>query len=306
MKYLVLVLILIGFSGSAFAQYMGNTSDVQPEKSFPIENRIGSVQALDVPFELKSQHYAEISAENLTITFLKVVGDSRCPSDVTCVWEGKADLIFNISKNQSQEITLSTYTNNTVNVFDKYKIQLIDVKPYPTSTKTIKPEDYVAILKITHDDKIPNMEHPVTKLLSPLKQIKSGISIDKIQCNDSLILVTKYDDSPACVKSDTKTTLIERNWITVDQINKDESISLIKKLYPQLQDFPSDNLPPKVIYAEKSNTGWYVIFETQGSGIPIIEAKCFLVDNSKTVTLIGEYKPEIGEMKTNISFKTCT
>ncbi len=305
MKYLVLLLILIGFSGSAFAQYMGNTSDVQPEKSFPIEKRIGSIQALDAPFELKSQQYVEIPAENLTITFLKVVEDSRCPSDVTCVWAGKADLIFDILKNQSKEITLSTYTNNTLNVFDKYKIQLIDVKPYPTSTKTIKPEDYVAILKITKDDKIPNMEHPVTTILSPLKQFKSGIPIDKIQCKESLILVTKYDNSPACVKSETKTKLIERNWVTVDQVNESEAISLIKKLYPQLQDFPSDNLPPKAIYVEKSNVGWYVIFETQGSGIPIIAAKCFLVDNLKTVTQIGEYKPEIGEMKTNISFKTC-
>lgn len=47
---------------------------------------------------------------------------------------------------------------------------------------------------------------------SPLKQFKSGILIEDIQCNESLILVTKYDGSPACVTPETKTKLIERGW----------------------------------------------------------------------------------------------
>lgn len=47
---------------------------------------------------------------------------------------------------------------------------------------------------------------------SPLKQFNSGISIYDIQCNDSLILVTKHDGSPACIKPETKQKLIEREW----------------------------------------------------------------------------------------------
>lgn len=47
---------------------------------------------------------------------------------------------------------------------------------------------------------------------SPLKQIKLGIPIDEIQCNDNLVLVQKYDNSPACVKSETKDKLVERGW----------------------------------------------------------------------------------------------
>jgi hypothetical protein len=50
-------------------------------------------------------------------------------------------------------------------------------------------------------------------ILPPLKQIKSGISIDKIQCRDNLQLILKTsDNSPACVKPETKTKLIERGW----------------------------------------------------------------------------------------------
>jgi|CXWL01.1.fsa_nt_gi hypothetical protein len=51
------------------------------------------------------------------------------------------------------------------------------------------------------------------KLLSPLKQFKSGISIEEIKCKESLVLVTKYDGSPACVKPETIPKLIERGWI---------------------------------------------------------------------------------------------
>lgn len=49
--------------------------------------------------------------------------------------------------------------------------------------------------------------------LTPLKQIKSGISVDNVQCGADLILVIKTEDSsPACVKSDTATKLFARGW----------------------------------------------------------------------------------------------
>ena len=49
--------------------------------------------------------------------------------------------------------------------------------------------------------------------LTPLKQIKSGISVNDVQCNADLMLVIKTEDgSPACVKSDTATKLFARGW----------------------------------------------------------------------------------------------
>ncbi|MFB5606189.1 MAG: hypothetical protein ACE5R7_07870, partial [Nitrosarchaeum sp.] len=49
--------------------------------------------------------------------------------------------------------------------------------------------------------------------LSPLKQFKSGIPINQIQCKDSLFLIQKYDGSPACVKPETAPKLMQRGWI---------------------------------------------------------------------------------------------
>ena len=50
-------------------------------------------------------------------------------------------------------------------------------------------------------------------ILSPLRQFKSGVLFDEIQCDDNLILIQKYDETPACVKPETKTKLIERGWL---------------------------------------------------------------------------------------------
>ena len=46
----------------------------------------------------------------------------------------------------------------------------------------------------------------------PLKQFLSGVSFENIQCNGDLILVQKYDGSPACVKHQSMLKLAERDW----------------------------------------------------------------------------------------------
>ena len=53
-------------------------------------------------------------------------------------------------------------------------------------------------------------------ILSPLKQFKSGISVNNIICRGNLELIIKESgfDSPACVTPITKSKLIERGWAT--------------------------------------------------------------------------------------------
>lgn len=57
------------------------------------------------------------------------------------------------------------------------------------------------------------------KELSPLKQFKSRIAIDQIQCKEGFaVAIKKSNGNPACVKPETKTKLIERGWATADQL----------------------------------------------------------------------------------------
>ena len=48
--------------------------------------------------------------------------------------------------------------------------------------------------------------------LPPLKQFKSGIPIEEIQCKESLILMTKDGKRPACVTPSTASELSDRSW----------------------------------------------------------------------------------------------
>jgi len=99
----------------------------------------------------------------------------------------------------------------------------------------------------------------------PLKQIKSGVSIDEIQCKQNLTLVIKQNVSPACVKPETRTKLIERGWaidepeffktmyvellhsfqhtqtqLALGDITEDEYRYLTKERYEQLQSLYND------------------------------------------------------------------
>src|SRR5437899_167073 len=52
-----------------------------------------------------------------------------------------------------------------------------------------------------------------TLTLSPLKQLKTGISTYNVICKQGFVLVIKKsDNSPACVKPDTAQKLVERGW----------------------------------------------------------------------------------------------
>lgn len=58
------------------------------------------------------------------------------------------------------------------------------------------------------------------EILSPLKQFKSGIKAEDVKCKEGLQLVIKSEDgSPACVTTDTATTLMERGWSRLNSLN---------------------------------------------------------------------------------------
>ncbi|MGI0057365.1 MAG: hypothetical protein ACREAK_08340, partial [Nitrosarchaeum sp.] len=53
---------------------------------------------LDVPFSLRIGESANMDS-TLDFTFLNVTEDSRCPTDVTCIWEGSVSVKINLIKN---------------------------------------------------------------------------------------------------------------------------------------------------------------------------------------------------------------
>ena len=84
-------------------------------------------------------------------------------------------------------------------------------------------------------------------------------------------------------------------------LTESEAISLLKAAYPEFKNYPNDNLPPQSIQTKQASNGWYVAFVQEGSGRPILEAKCFLVTDNRTITCIGEYVPKVGEDRYDLS-----
>lgn len=70
-----------------------------------------------------------------------------------------------------------------------------------------------AIIEIRENRVGGTLDRTVYPVSSPLKQFKEGVTIDKIQCRDNLQLILKTsNNSPTCVKPETKTKLLERGW----------------------------------------------------------------------------------------------
>jgi hypothetical protein len=85
----------------------------------------------------------KISIGDIELYFYDIK-DSRCPLDVTCVWEGEVNVMIQV-QNQTDKIS-GNFTPGFTLSFTSYNITLVDVLPHPTSTE--KP-DYVVILEIT-------------------------------------------------------------------------------------------------------------------------------------------------------------
>ena len=91
---------------------------------------------------------------DIEISFLEV-DDSRCPSDVTCVWQGQVLATIQM-QNKTHEIIEQFSLGYTPGHMTPYKITLVDVIPHPKSTE--KPE-HVAIVMISETDR----ENPICK-----------------------------------------------------------------------------------------------------------------------------------------------
>jgi len=109
---------------------------------------------LATQFQLKAEQTAILESENIKMKFLNVTRDSRCPSDVACVWEGQVTILVNIKQNDQDlgnfKLTqIGGQEKLAVQNFVGQKIELIEVNPYPKSTENIQLSDYVATLVVS-------------------------------------------------------------------------------------------------------------------------------------------------------------
>ncbi|NND86518.1 MAG: hypothetical protein HKM23_04175 [Nitrosopumilus sp.] len=213
-----------------------------------------------------------ISYDGLELTFYDIK-DSRCPLDVTCIWEGEVVAKIRI-QNQTHDYYDDFRIGTPISKILPYYVTLVDVVPHPTTAQT---PNYMAIFDVVNFDYVEKIESKNSNVSSPLKQLKSGIPFSEIKCNGNLQLTQRYDNSPACVKSETVFGLIKRGWVSdiimavqsrdVFLDPQDATSSYMEKAIPTLDDFKRTLAEPYSIDTIFSKFG--TPHDDIGSGIHI-------------------------------------
>ncbi|MET0534056.1 MAG: hypothetical protein ABW171_07510 [Steroidobacter sp.] len=105
------------------------------------------VASLNQEIPLAPGEHAAFSQQRLDLEFIRVIEDSRCPSDANCVWAGEVKLQvatrLNAAAAEQHEITSARPA--TVGAF---RIVVVQVQPEKISTREIPAEDYRVTLKV--------------------------------------------------------------------------------------------------------------------------------------------------------------
>ncbi|MBC7523304.1 MAG: hypothetical protein H7239_02550 [Flavobacterium sp.] len=96
--------------------------------------------------EVKISFNKYISNRGYHLQLKKVFNDSRCPKNVSCIWEGEVSAIIAVYCDQKfveeQTLTLNSKNRNENNLwFSKYycnKIKSIEIFPYPKEGLIVK------------------------------------------------------------------------------------------------------------------------------------------------------------------------
>jgi hypothetical protein len=97
-------------------------------------------------FALAPGQTAEIKRSDTRITFRQVREDSRCPTDVTCVWEGDAKVEVVIARAGAPDETklLSMKAPNNETRVGNLKIRFVGLTPVPRQSDAGAPKNYLA------------------------------------------------------------------------------------------------------------------------------------------------------------------
>jgi hypothetical protein len=112
---LIIVLLLYGCNGGT-----------QPEQSQGVQDKTAQNQIV-----INYGRQVAAAKENLTLKFVVILEDSRCPEGVQCIWAGNARIELAVTRAGEDTTSLELNTNDRYPVeaqYLDYTITLIDLK----------------------------------------------------------------------------------------------------------------------------------------------------------------------------------
>jgi hypothetical protein len=175
-------LFKVGQTITARVKYVGDVP--QPGISLYIYD----VEATSAPnpvslgqeFTLSIGQSALMQGENLTIKFMEVTSDSRCPQDATCIWAGEVSCLIEVTKGSLDpyKLVLSQpgLTNQAaIQDFDGYKI-MFRVDPYPAAGKQIAQDEYRLVMTVAKNTQLNVEIGP-----APIHGVKIAVTLSQPQ-----------------------------------------------------------------------------------------------------------------------------
>lgn len=115
------------------------------------ESPTGPTVSLDTQFTLTQGETAAVQGRNLKLRFESVTGDSRCPADAICITGGDA-IVKVAATGDAGSLSLELHTGDLSRASVTYgnvKVTLLELQPYPFSSRTIEQKDYRATLRVS-------------------------------------------------------------------------------------------------------------------------------------------------------------
>lgn len=99
-------------------------------------------------FELRVGERVSLSVSDVSIRFIQVTEDSRCPTQGQCVWAGDAEVLLEIAPlvGDAYEVTLHTFLEPKAVLLGRIELSLVRLDPYPESPGSILPHEYHSTL----------------------------------------------------------------------------------------------------------------------------------------------------------------
>jgi len=111
---------------------------------------VGPTVPLNERFTLARGQVARIDGAGLRLQFVEVTGDSRCPADVVCIQGGDALVHVRVIDAATTAYELHTGDSSRAAVtHQQVRIALVQLQPFPFSSRTIAPDEYRATFAVT-------------------------------------------------------------------------------------------------------------------------------------------------------------
>lgn len=109
-----------------------------------------SLGVADTTFALRVGQEARVGGTVLRIAFLAVTEDSRCPTQVMCIWAGNAAVRIGVAFGTGPTVpyVLNTFSDPHAAELGSYRVTLLRLDPYPVQPAPIPADRYVATFRL--------------------------------------------------------------------------------------------------------------------------------------------------------------